>query len=286
MKTRNVILVVILLIIGCEPELKEDRTTDVSPWQIEYQNNQTIGIFGSDTRKRVQNQTAKEYHALGKLNLYVDETGERVNFRTFHCSATLIHPRFAITAAHCLVNSHKVTQLQPGDNYQDALFNPRDIEFNRAQSNFEKYEAVKAYKVYVDKRYLIKKIQSRLEYAEYDLGLIEFEYPLDSPFIPIIATHEISKNQKGEGKIAGYPFDHGAEKLYESSGDILVDHELPVIRTYLDLVVGMSGSALRVKVGKKVYVAGVLSQVSSQVNNITALNSEKIKLIQYWMNQQ
>lgn len=184
-----------------------DKRTSIEGIGVDPDAEGARDVIGQDNRVQVSNTTQYPYSTIGYLQM------ENKKGEVWSCTATMIGPKVALTAAHCLYNHG-----EPGGWRDKFVFWPAvNGESNVPYGGFD-YDTA-----YVFQAFITDYKGSYDNVWQYDVGLITFKDPIgDSLGWLGYTTGETTGDFKGN--LAGYHNDKPAFTMWRSTCNVLAEN--------------------------------------------------------------
>ena len=209
-------------------------------------------VFGDYARTQITNSSDYLVRIVGQIT-YKENV---------HCTATLIGPKHAITAAHCVYD-------QENNSFYDNLkFVP-----GRLDSSTKPFGEFNIQKSYIHKKYADDKNDL------YDYAVIELESNVGDN-LGWAGFQVASTDATFNSGIIGYPGDKEVGTLWGVACPVKIDGSSKILHR-CDTYGGMSGSAVRLQ-DKMDMVFAVHTWGNSETNGGIALDQENFTAIKEW----
>jgi len=212
-------------------------------------------VFGDYTRSQIFNSSDYQLRIVGQITFN----------NNVHCTATLIGPKHAVTAAHC------VYDLENKSFYDFLKFVP-----GRLDTGTKPFGEFKIVKTFIHQGYTGN--NSRL----YDYAVIELETNVGDNLG--WAGYEVATSDSTlNSGIIGYPGDKDEGTMWGVSCPVNVKGGSSILHR-CDTFGGMSGSAVRYQ-DKMDMIFAIHTWGNSETNGGVALDQENFNAIKAWKNQ-
>ena len=260
--TKLTSLLILFSLISCQ---EQSNVLEIKPIKSK------LIIGKKDDRTEVLDNSDSIIYQRGLITMGLHDSDD-----SFICNATMIHPRFALTAAHCIYSDKKKSM------YDKIVFRPGIFKGNKGLQG----KLVK--NIWIHSDYFSEFIEPKKPKDDFfarhissDIALIEFEaaYEDDRVSPMKVVAIDMKKDQAlNTGVIIAHHGDKGPKRLFiqeECEVSLAIRREDFFVST-CDFTKGASGSGQLVETEKGHVLIGVVSSFSEKENNITPVTEDMI----------